>query len=268
MSDSTANFSTETYASGHRGELLQRFIGRLTGYLRYFWTLEGTMKKIEIGRRIIPSVQRQYKREAMAGPIGYWERLRKYHIGALKSLGLQPFHSFLDIGCGPLQGGIAFIEYLDAGKYAGIDLNEKSLAEGYKQIVDAGLVSKNPFLAVSDTFGKNELKNRKFDYIWCSQMLYHLDEDLIKILFRRILQLLARGGKFYGDIIGFPNNVTEKSYWNGFLFYLHTVSGLRDVADRYGLRLRRVGQIASFGYPKEIALHTNELLEISKKRGR
>ena len=38
--------------------------------------------------------------------------------------------SFLDYGCGPAAAGIFFIEYLDAGKYVGTDISEKSIEVG------------------------------------------------------------------------------------------------------------------------------------------
>ena len=35
--------------------------------------------------------------------------------------GLKPEHKLLDVGCGPLRGGIKFINYLEPGNYYGVD---------------------------------------------------------------------------------------------------------------------------------------------------
>lgn len=227
--------------------------------------LDGRFKRMEIGRRIFPSVRRQYRLDMMVGPIGYWSELQQYQFGALKRLGLKPGHRLLDVGCGPLQGGLAYIAYLDEGNYAGIDVSAEAIAEGKRQVEESGLASKKPFLAVSDTFGEKELAGRHFDYIWCSQMLYHLDETLIEKYFKQAAKMLAPKGKFYGDIIGYPNNITENSSWSGFRFNLHSVESLRKIARRFKLTVRDLGQIVQYGYPASISLHTNILLEFTKE---
>lgn len=240
-------------------------LSKMLKSIKYYAQLDKRGKKDEIARRIFPCSRLQFRLDAMVGPIGYWSELQAYQINTLKKLGLKPDHRLLDIGCGPLQGGAEFIRYLDAGNYAGIDLREESITEAHLQIVRGGLVSKNPILAVSDSFGWKELNGYKFDYIWCSQLLYHLDEGQIDELLQRASHFLAPRGKLYGDIIGFPNAVKGDSQWNGFKFYLHTVDLLKAIAARHLLDLTPKGQLEGYGYPSQIRLKTNELLEFSKK---
>ncbi|MBB4200114.1 SAM-dependent methyltransferase [Rhodoblastus sphagnicola] len=235
-------------------------------YIRWFAPLSFKLKRYEIARRIFPSAKRQYELDSMVGPWGYWEELRHYQITALKTFGMMPHHRLLDIGCGPLQGGIAFIRYLDAVKYTGIDISQKSLDAGLQLIEEAGLSSKEPVLLRSDSFGKNELTERNFDYIWCSQMLYHLDEGLLEKLMAQVAKFLAPDGRFYGDIIGYPNEVTESSSWNGFPFYMHTAESVEKIARRSGLTVRNLGQISSYGYPSEVILGTNNILELAHEQ--
>lgn len=235
-------------------------------YLRYYAQLDKRGKRIEIARRFFPSIQLQYKLDDMAGPVGYWSEIQAYQIGTVRKLGLQPHHRLLDLGCGPLRGGLGFIRYLDAGHYTGIDLREESIAEAHMQIAREGLAAKNPFLVVSDSFGQKELNGHKFDYIWCSQLLYHLDERQVNALLRQVSRLLTPKGKFYGDIIGYPNAVKKDSQWNGFPFHLHRVDVLKKIAARHRLAVAPMGQIESYGYPSQIRLKTNELLEFSRKQ--
>ncbi|MBN2038785.1 MAG: methyltransferase [Spirochaetes bacterium] len=245
--------------------IIIRIFKKIFDYSQWLFKQNKKRVLIEIFRHIFPSIQRQYKLDRMVGPVGYWSELQAYQIGTLKKLGLQPHHKLLDIGCGPLQGGIAFINYLNAGNYCGIDIKENSIVEAKRLINKIGLISKKPFLSVSNSFGKDELSKKKFDYIWCSQMLYHLDECLINELFQQISEFLTSQGKFIGDIIGFPNNVKEDSYWDNFSFYKHEVEVLKKMANKYELSLRKLGQIITFGYPAKLDLHTNELLEITRK---
>ena len=86
------------------------------------------------------SVEEQNRLGWMIGPLGYWEEMQDYQINLLKQLGLQPHHALLDIGCGPLSGGLAFIPYLDAGCYFGVDIRESAIEEAHKQVAKAGLL--------------------------------------------------------------------------------------------------------------------------------
>lgn len=239
-------------------------LGKVARYLRWLRSISPRHRRMELGRRFVPSIRRQYELDAMVGPIGWWHELQRYQLGALQRLGLRPEHRLLDVGCGPLQGGIAFVRYLDTGNYTGIDLNARAVAAGRQLIEREGLQAKRPEVLVADGFGRDALAGREFDFVWCSQMLYHLDEPQVDALFAQVAAVLAPDGRCYADIIGHPNEVTEHSHWGGFRFHLHEVEALRAIAARRGLLLRQVGQIGTFGYPREIALHTNELLELTR----
>lgn len=232
--------------------------------LTAFRQMSPRKRRMEILRWVSPHVRHQYRLDKMVGPVGWWSELQAYQYGALKSLGLRPHHSLLDIGCGPLQGGVAFIRYLDKGKYTGIDLREEAIAEAHTQVMRAGLAAKNPFLAVSESFGRDELDGSTFDYIWCSQLLYHLDEIQMDALLEQVSRRLAPRGVFYGDTIGSKNIVRESHTWNGFRFHLHSLSRLQEVAERHRLQLVARGSIAELGYPSAISLSTNVLIECSR----
>ena len=239
---------------------------KIARYLKWVRTLNHRHKKIELLRRISPSVQKQYELDHMVGPVGYWNELQQYQIGTLKHLGLKPEHSLLDIGCGPLQGGLAIIQYLNDEMYTGLDLKKEPVDAGLRQLKEMGLLEKKkPRLYVSDTFGEKELEGRQFDYIWCSQMLYNQNEEVLDHLFCRLSALLGPQGKFFGDIIGDPAKVGENDRWNGFRFYPHTLDSVSKIAEKHRLLVKGLGQIHSYGYPSEItSLCQNELLEVSK----
>jgi cyclopropane fatty-acyl-phospholipid synthase-like methyltransferase len=200
----------------------------------------------------------------MVGPTGYWYKLQHYQLSFLKQMGLLPGHTLLDIGCGPLSGGIAFIEYLQAGRYAGIDIRQDAITEAHIQLARSGLAGKNPVLIKSDDFGEGILGGRHFDYIWACQVFYHMDEEVIRRCIRSISKRMKPGSRFFGDIIGFPNKVTDSSRWRGFSFYLHEPEMLRDIAAEQGLHMTNLGPISQFGYPETLGLKTNQMLEFSR----
>lgn len=76
---------------------------------------------------------------------GMWDQIGALQIDFLKSQGLLPEHTLLDIGCGSLRLGVHAVEHLNTGKYWGTDLNESLLSAGYdREIVPAGLSAKLP----------------------------------------------------------------------------------------------------------------------------
>jgi SAM-dependent methyltransferase len=209
-------------------------------------------------------MRKQHKLDLLVGPIGCWKKLQEYQLNFLCRMGLKPHHSLLDVGCGPLQGGIAYIKYLDPGNYVGIDIRHEPITEAYKLIAQEGLVYKNPTLIISDNFGRDQLNNHKFDYIWISQLLYHLDEKQIEFFFKQIAPRMKPDSCLYGDIIGYPNKIGPGSYWSVFRFHLHSFDFLSDIVSQFGLTMRPLGQIHQFGYPAKIGLNTNEMLEFRK----
>lgn len=230
-----------------------------TGYVNF------ARKKIyALLRRVVPSIRDQHRLDSLIGPFGYWKEIQKYQLDFLIGMGMKPKHWLLDIGCGPLSGGLAFIRYLNAGKYCGIDENRESIAEAHKQTQKNGLTDKKPNLICCSDFGKEALSQIKFDFVWASQILYHLREDQIELLFSQLARYMKRESKFFGDIIGHPNKVREDSHWRGFSFHLHDPSKLTEVAIKFGLTVNTLGQIGNFGYPNAVDLKTNEMLEITK----
>ena len=214
---------------------------------------------------MIPGMRELHRLETMVGPVGFWEKLQLYQLNALKINGLKPHHSVIDIGCGPLQGGIAFINYLQKGKYVGIDICSAKLSAGNRQIEKYHLSKKDPLLILSHTFGNDEIGDRKFDFFWASQVLYYFDDDMMKKLFKFVSSHLNPKGKFLGDIIGEKHYAFRYPERNGYV--LHNIDSVKNAAELFGLRARALGEIVAYGYPKRLTLRTNILIEITKVWG-
>ncbi len=212
-------------------------------------------------RTIVPSKREQYRLDNMIGPIGYWQEMQDYQLALLKEVGLQPRHALLDIGCGPLSGGLAFIPYLEPGNYCGIDLRDDAIVEARKQVLKAGLEDKNPVLVVSSTFGGEELDSASFDYVWMSQTSYHLDDKLIGLCLETISRLLKPGGRFFADFISNPDLVTSDKNWFEYSFHFHSVENMVELGRKYGLEVSNLGKIKEFGYPVDWEFKNNFLLE-------
>jgi SAM-dependent methyltransferase len=212
-------------------------------------------------RTVVPSKREEYRLGSMIGPIGYWQEMQDYQLYLLKEMGLRPHHTLLDIGCGPLSGGLAFIPYLDTGNYYGVDLRDFAIEEAHRQVAKAGLEDKKPNLAVSSTFGEEELEGARFDYVWMSQTSYHLDDDLMRYCIESIAGRLRPGGAFYADFISDPNQFTSDSHWFEYSFNFHSVEKMVELGAKYRLEVSNLGRIENFRYPVGWNLKNNYLLE-------
>jgi SAM-dependent methyltransferase len=216
---------------------------------------------LAILRHVHPRYREQYRLETCVGVRNCWEQLKQYQFNILTGLGLKPEHSLLEIGCGPLTAGLKLIAYLNCGNYVGIDRRALPLTEGYKLIAKYSLVEQNPTLINSCTFGKNELPPRTFDYIWMSQLSYHLEDALIVELFEQARSRMTPDSVFLFDVLTPDRICTEKDNWAGFSFYPRPIEFFSGVARRFGLSITNRGQILNFGYPKDRELRTNLVLE-------
>ena len=213
-------------------------------------------------RSFVPGWRRRHALEKMVGPLGFWDQLQKYQLQAVTQLGLQPHHFLLDIGCGPLQGGAAFIRYLESGHYVGVDQNPAAIATGYEEISRHGLAGKSPRLLVSRNFGDDQPATSTFDFIWMSQILYYFDEPTMHRLFAIVRRRLRATGIMAGDILG-PES--DRSFLRPPLPPVHTPDSLDALARDHGLQVSGLGTLYAFGYPKRLGLGNNLLLQINHR---
>lgn len=226
--------------------------------------LKSVRRQIYGLRTYVPGLRFQHLRETMVGPVGYWDELQQYQFNVLAANGLKPNHTLLDICCGPLQGGMAFIRHLDVGGYVGVDISAPNLAAGYRQILDQDLVGKNPRLIQSANFGSEYLGGEaRFDFVFVSQTLYLFDDEQLGHLFALAHRVLKPGGKFLGDILK-PEMHASLIYPNcGWL--RHTLDSVQVVAESQGLEVRCLGGLHQFQYPAKLSLGSNLMLEFTRK---
>lgn len=225
--------------------------------------LMGVRRNLYGMRAYIPGLREHHRLEAMVGPLGYWKDLQRYQLRLLQSNGLQPHHSLLDIGCGPLQGGVAFIKYLAPSSYTGIDHDPERIQAANTLIARHKLSSRAPSVMVSSTFGKAELGERNFDFIWASQVLCFFNDDVMEELFVNIQRRLAPGGKFLADVYALDHYEFRYPERRG-QYNRHAPESLQAVAQKHGLQARFLGTIEQFGYPRRLSLKTNMLFEFTR----
>ncbi len=212
-------------------------------------------------RSFVPGWRRRHELESLVGPLGCWDELQRYQFRAVTELGLRPEHSLLDIGCCPLQGGIAFIRYLRWHGYVGVDHNSKAIEAGREEISRKQLWAKAPRLYVSGEFGDDHLDSAEFDFIWLSQILYYFDEQTFDRLFAMARRRLRPGGVMAGDILG-PDS--DRAFLRDPKPPAHTPESLHPLARVHGLHVLGLGKLRQFGYPNRLNLGHNILLKITR----
>ena len=215
-------------------------------------------------RACIPGLRERHHLESMVGPLGFWDELQCYQLHVLCANGLKPEHSLLDIGCGPLQGGVVYILYLNANRYTAIDIEPRRINTAYTQVSQHELGAKNPRIILSRSFGEEVFANESFDFMWASQILYYFDDALMGRLLQFMGKRLNPGGKFLGDIFS-PDHYEFKYPENPGRYVRHTPESIEALTRKHGLQAHCLGPIANFQYPKKLSLRTNLLMEITRQ---
>ena len=226
------------------------------------WGEYGSRIRYSVLRKIHPKYKRQFYRESLVGPFNCWDQLQAYQLNILTRHGLKPHHTLLDIGCGPLTVGLKLIPYLQAGQYTGLDARTEPLLEAHRLVAENRLADRNPHLLLSTTFGKEELGGASYDFIWMSQLSYHLSDSQVADLFSQMRTRMKPGSIFLFDIMDPNRKLAANSKWSGYSFHLRPLEFFQESARQNGLNLQPRGTIEEYGYPRNIALKTNLLLEL------
>jgi SAM-dependent methyltransferase len=164
---------------------------------------------------------------------------RRFQIGFLRSQGLEPRHRLLDIGCGTLRGGIAFIDYLEAGHYVGVDSRPKVLEEARQELAESGLEPKEPELVCSS--GPPAMSG--FDYAWAFSTLIHMPDEIVQAYLQA--GLLGAEGALYANVLLGESPQLE---WSGFPVIWRPLELYEEWAGKAGLHTESLGPLHELGH--------------------
>ena len=121
--------------------------------------------------------------------------------------------------------------------------------EAYRRIAQHDLAHKNPTLVCSTTFGKRELQGRTFDFIWMSQLSYHLDDLQLVLLFEQARSMMHSSSVFLIDIID-PASARAAIRLAGFTYHFRPVGLYEELAQHFspdGAAARQAGRLRLSG---------------------
>ncbi len=206
--------------------------------------MRGVLRRIKrkLARRLFCSAEE--RRHSLVGPPRLWRMKRDFQIGFLKEAGLRPGHFLLDLGCGTLRGGIPLIDYLEPGRYFGIEAREEVLDEGRKELADSGLARKEPRLIVASDMSSLDLP-QEFDHIWAFSVLIHMKDRILLDTLCFAAAHLRPGGLFHGNV-----NTGERPdrSWQGFPTVSRPLAFYQEAAASCGLAVANLGPLTALGH--------------------
>lgn len=188
--------------------------------------------------------QEESRLQEMVGPPGLFKESRDFQLQFLKARGMRPGHQILDIGCGPLRGGLPLIRFLDAQCYTGVDVRSEVVEEALTQIRKHSLTNKHPTVICSAKFGQKELGRAKFDYIWCFQLFYHLDDDLVADCLKAVASRLKADGVCFATV----NTHAREGSWKEFPYTRRPTDFYAALAERCQLEMKDLGPLQDHGF--------------------
>lgn len=158
-----------------------------------------------------------------------WETHGKMQLAFLKSEGMRPEHTLLDVGCGVGRAARKFVPFLRTGNYTGIDISTDALTHALKLSVEEGWSEKRPtFEANSDIDIDDE-----FDFIWAHSVFTHLPDWAIDKMIGNASTRLRKAFVFTYKMAPAPRRSGLKQFQYPFEFF-------QELAVRHGLRAEKV----------------------------
>ncbi len=207
-------------------------------------------------KELIDSHVRDGHHRAIVG--GMWEEIGSLQLSFLKKEGLTPSQKLLDIGCGCLRGGIYFIDYLEAGNYFGVDVNESLLEVGYRvELARANLTEKLPLDHLRRIEGFDfTILDADFDVAIAFSVFTHISLNAARTCLEQLPRKIKAGGRFYATIferpydepghvsIAHPGGITTYGDRDP---YHYSLADMRHVANGLPWTVHSIGE---FGHPR------------------
>ncbi|GAA2661674.1 class I SAM-dependent methyltransferase [Streptomyces aculeolatus] len=161
-----------------------------------------------------------------------WLALGKMQFDYLVGHGLRPGDRMLEIGCGNLRAGWRFIDYLERGRYYGLDISPDILFAAQDTVVRHGLQDKLPRLTPVRDLTFAFLPDGHFRVVHAHSVFSHSPPHVIDECLAHVGRVLRPDGWF--DFT-FDRTETEEHHVLREDFYYRTET-LVALAEKHGLR--------------------------------
>jgi SAM-dependent methyltransferase len=130
----------------------------------------------------------------LGGGAAHFAERGEFQLALLRQLGLERGHRLLDVGCGPLRGGLPLIRFLAPGRYRGVDANASLVEAAHHELGEAGLADVRPRVTLLADFEFATLAER-FDFVLLFSVLNHCTPDERAHFFANVPDVMADGAR-------------------------------------------------------------------------
>jgi SAM-dependent methyltransferase len=137
----------------------------------------------------------------LGGPRRKFVTAGRGQLEILQANGLAPGNRVLDIGCGCLRGGWWLIDFLDPGRYFGIEPNKAMLNAGIEVMLGRELVErKKPSFATNADFDFSVF-GQTFDFVIARSVWTHASRDHIRAMLASFVRTSHAQSLFIASIV-------------------------------------------------------------------
>jgi SAM-dependent methyltransferase len=123
--------------------------------------------------RLAPRAIRKGAHKAqLGGGAAHFAQRGEFQLALLRHFGLARESRLLDVGCGPLRGGLPLIRFLAPGHYRGVDANASLIEAAHHELDTAGFGDVRPRVTLLVDFALATLGER-FDFVLLFSVLNH-----------------------------------------------------------------------------------------------
>lgn len=188
----------------------------------------------------------------------------------LKKYGLNPDNTFLDYGCGYGRIGIPVINYINKGKYFGIDLSKERIRIAKDYTKESNLNEKKPIFMPSYKKSLTDLfKDKKFDCVLIYTVLCHNPPKEVENILKEVKQFITKEGKIFIDYVN-PNNEEKFMKFLGFKIktslkdYRLTDKEMFSILDKLNLKYEKIDDFVKFQTDKTVMTYSKMLILSNK----
>jgi ubiquinone/menaquinone biosynthesis C-methylase UbiE len=147
----------------------------------------------------------------------HWLSLGEMQFKYLLEYGLQPQHDFLEIGCGNLRLGWRVIQYLEPGRYVGLDISAKILDSARCKLDEYQLQGQRPSLFLVRDACYDFLPADTFDCAYAHAVFTQVPMEVIRAVLGGVRRVVKPGGFF--EFTFHPTDGQERHYLREDYYY-------------------------------------------------
>lgn len=145
--------------------------------------------------RLAPRAIRKGAHKAqLGGGAAHFAQRGEFQLALLRHFGLVRESRLLDVGCGPLRGGLPLIRFLAPGHYRGVDANASLIEAAQHELAEAGLGEARARVTLLADFALAAIDER-FDFVLLFSVLNHCTPDERARFFDSVPEVMAEGAR-------------------------------------------------------------------------